>query len=94
MFLSSLLFAAGLLVAETPDTLQAVTIVADKGVVVSRTDTLTLHADGASVGTLLRIPGLSCRRSLLADLTLCKQLITFGICTNIFIKGHVAIICE
>ena len=59
MFLSSLLFAAGLLVAETPDTLQAVTIVADKGVVVSRTDTLTLHADGASVGTLLRIPGLS-----------------------------------
>ena len=59
MFLSSLLFAAGLLVAETPDTLQAVTIVADKGVVVSRTDTLTLHADGTAAGTLLRIPGLS-----------------------------------
>ena len=59
MFLSSLLFAAGLLVAETPDTLQAVTIVADKGVVVSRTDTLALHADGTAADALLRFPGLS-----------------------------------
>ena len=58
MFLSSLLFAAGLLVAETPDTLQAVTIVADKGVVVSRTDTVALHADGTAADALLRIPGL------------------------------------
>ncbi|MBR5076648.1 MAG: TonB-dependent receptor [Bacteroidales bacterium] len=58
MFLSSLLFAAGLLVAETPDTLQAVTIVADKGVVVSRTDTVALHADGTAAEALLRIPGL------------------------------------
>ena len=55
MFLSTLLFAAGLLVAETPDTLQAVTIVADKGVVVSRTDTLALRADG-SVAHLNRLP--------------------------------------
>ena len=59
MFLFSLLIAAGLLVAETPDTLQAVTIVADKGVVVSRTDTLALHADGTASQALLRIPGLS-----------------------------------
>ena len=58
MFLSSLLFAASLLVAETPDTLQAVTIVADKGVVVSRTDTVALHADGTAADALLRIPGL------------------------------------
>ena len=58
MFLSTLLFAAGLLVAETPDTLQAVTIVADKGVVVSRTDTLALRADGTATQALLRIPGL------------------------------------
>ena len=59
MLLFSLLLAAGLLVAETPDTLQAVTIVADKGVVVSRTDTLTLHADGTAAQALLRVPGLS-----------------------------------
>ncbi len=58
MFLSSLLFAAGLLVAETPDTLAAVTIVADKGVVVSRTDTVALRADGTAADALLRIPGL------------------------------------
>ena len=58
MFLTSLLIAAGLLVAETPDTLQAVTIVADKGVVVSRTDTLALRADGTAAEALLRIPGL------------------------------------
>ena len=58
MFLTSLLFAAGLLVAETPDTLQAVTIVADKGVVVSRTDTLVLRTGGTAAETLLHIPGL------------------------------------
>lgn len=58
MFLTSLLFAAGLLVAETPDTLQAVTIVADKGVIVSRTDTVALRADGTAADALLSIPGL------------------------------------
>ena len=58
MFLSTLLFAAGLLVAETPDTLKAVTIVADKGVVVSRADTVALRADGTAADALLRIPGL------------------------------------
>jgi outer membrane cobalamin receptor len=58
MFLTTLLFAAGLLVAETPDTLQAVTIVADKGVVVSRTDTVALRADGTAAAALLNFPGL------------------------------------
>ncbi len=58
MFLSSLLFAAGLLVAETPDTLQAVTIVADKGVVVSRTDTVSISKHNTVSEALLRIPGL------------------------------------
>ena len=45
--------------AETPDTLQAVTIVADKGVVVSRTDTLALRADGTAAAALLSFPGLA-----------------------------------
>ena len=58
MFLSSLLFAAGLLVAETPDTLQAVTIVADKGVVVSRTDTVSFKHYTTATEALLRVPGL------------------------------------
>ena len=58
MLLPSLILAAGLLVAETPDTLQAVTIVADKGVVVSRTDTVALRADGTAADALLRVPGL------------------------------------
>ncbi|MCR5351983.1 MAG: TonB-dependent receptor [Bacteroidales bacterium] len=44
--------------AETPDTLQAVTIVADKGVVVSRTDTVALRTDGTVADALLKVPGL------------------------------------
>ena len=59
MFLSTLLFAAGLLVAETPDTLQAVTIVADKGVVVSRTDTVSISKYNHVSEALQRIPALS-----------------------------------
>lgn len=59
MFLTSLLFAAGLLVAETPDTLQAVTIVADKGVVVSRTDTVSILKHNTVSEALLRLPGLT-----------------------------------
>ncbi|MBO6239118.1 MAG: Plug domain-containing protein, partial [Bacteroidales bacterium] len=59
MFLTSLLFAAGLLVAETPDTLQAVTIVADKGVVVSRTDTVSILKHNTVSEALLRLPGLA-----------------------------------
>ena len=59
MFLSSLLLAAGLLVAETPDTLQAVTIVADKGVVVSRTDTISFDHYSSATEALLRMPGMA-----------------------------------
>ena len=60
MFLSSFLIAAGLLTAETPDTLQAVTIVADKGFVVSRTDTVSIADDIATVAdALLRLPALA-----------------------------------
>ena len=59
MFLSTLLVAAGLLVAETPDTLQAVTIVADKGVVVSRTDTVSINRFNTVSEALLRLPGLA-----------------------------------
>lgn len=58
MFLTTVLFAAGLLVAETPDTLQAVTIVADKGVVVSRTDTVSIKNYTTATEALLRVPGL------------------------------------
>ena len=56
--LFSLLLAAGLQMAAAPDTLQAVTVVADRGMVVSRTDTVSLspHQDAGSV--LLRIPAL------------------------------------
>ncbi len=59
MFLSTLLVVAGLLVAETPDTLQAVTIVADKGVVVSRTDTVSINRFNTVSEALLRLPGLA-----------------------------------
>ena len=60
--------AAGLLVAGAPDghqqmaslsdTLRAVTIVADKGMVVSRTDTLTVRPGAAVTEVLYRLPGL------------------------------------
>lgn len=61
MFLFSFLIAAGLQLAATPDTLQAVTIVADKGFVVSRTDTLSFNNNGSGTVTdaLLRLPGLA-----------------------------------
>jgi len=42
MILTCTLIAAGLLTVQAPDTLQTVTVVADRGVVVSRTDTLTV----------------------------------------------------
>ena len=46
------------MLAAQPDTLQAVTVVADRGVVVSRTDTLSIsnHQDASTL--LLQIPGL------------------------------------
>ena len=55
MFLSLL---AGLLAAPTVDTLQAVTIVADRGVVVSRTDTVLVSSTLDAAGTLMLVPGL------------------------------------
>ena len=54
----SLLLAAGLQMAAAPDTLQAVTIVADRGVVVSRTDTVRIQSLLDVGGTLLYVPGL------------------------------------
>ena len=60
MFLSSFLIAAGLLAAETPDTLQAVTIVADKCFVVSRTATISIIGlNGTISDALLRLPGIA-----------------------------------
>src|SRR5574344_223392 len=59
MFLSSFLFLAGLLVAETPDTLQPVTIVADRGVVVSRTDMVSVKGTENVADAIKRVPGLS-----------------------------------
>ena len=60
MFLSSLLIAASLLAVETPDTLQAVNIVADKGFVVSRTDTVSVENNYSTLTeALLRLPGVA-----------------------------------
>ena len=49
---------AGLLLSPAPDTLQAVTVVADRGVVVSRTDTVQLRSTLDVAGTLQLFPGL------------------------------------
>ena len=57
MFFS--LFAAAVVSAAQPDTLQAVTVVADRGVVVSRTDTVLIQSGLDVSGTLLQLPGLS-----------------------------------
>jgi len=56
MFFSTTLILAGLLNVETPDTLQAVTIVADRGVVVSRTDTLPVNPSKTITEFLLQSP--------------------------------------
>jgi len=48
---------AGLLITEMPDTLQAVTVVADRGVVVSRTDTLSVNSSRTVSEFLLQSPG-------------------------------------
>lgn len=49
---------AGLLLAETPDTLQAVTIVADRGVVVSRTDTVQIKHSISISDAFASVPGM------------------------------------
>ena len=56
--LFSLLLASALPFAAAPDTLQAVTVVADRGVVVSRTDTVSIHALQDVGSTLLLAPGI------------------------------------
>ena len=56
--LFSLLMTAGLLSAAPVDTLQAVTVVADRGVVVSRTDTVRVQSLLDVSGTLLFTPGV------------------------------------
>ena len=56
--LFSFLLAAGLQLSARPDTLKAVTVVADRGVVVSRTDTLTVHPSQDVSSTLQQLPGL------------------------------------
>lgn len=58
MLLSSISIVAGLLVAETLDTLQAVTVVADRGVVVSRTDTVKIKNSISITDALSVTPGL------------------------------------
>lgn len=59
MLLSTILFAAALSFAETPDTLDAVTVIADKGFVVSRTDTTFIHPSERVSDIILSIPSLS-----------------------------------
>ena len=58
MFLSTVLSAALLLGAETPDTLQGVTVVADRGVVVSRTDTIRVQSNSSIEDLIYSLPGL------------------------------------
>ena len=48
---------AGLFLMPAADTLQAVTVVADRGVVVSRTDTVSLSQYDVA-GSLMQVPGL------------------------------------
>ena len=50
---------AAVLMAAQPDTLQAVTVVADRGVVVSRTDTVKIQSGSDVSEALLQLPGLS-----------------------------------
>lgn len=58
MLLPTISVVAGLLVAETPDTLQAVTVIADRGLVVSRTDTVQISNSISISDALASIPGL------------------------------------
>lgn len=55
--LSSIILA-GLLAVQTQDSLQAVTVVADRGMVVSRTDTVLLGNSSSITEALSEIPGL------------------------------------
>lgn len=59
MQLATILLSASVLVAQVPDTLQGVTVVADKGVVVSRTDTVSIQSFYDVTDVIQRIPGLA-----------------------------------
>ncbi len=49
---------AGLMLVPAQDTLQAVTVVADRGVVVSRTDTVSINSTLDAASALMQVPGL------------------------------------
>ena len=57
MYLTAILVAASLAAAEAADSLDAVTITAERGMVVSLTDT-TAVSSGDITETLLTVPGL------------------------------------
>lgn len=58
MQFSTLLFAAALLVAGEPDTLDVATVTAEKGVTVSRRDTIMITGQTSVTDVLARMPGL------------------------------------
>lgn len=59
MFFTTLLLSASVLSAQMSDTLQAVRIVADKGVVVSMTDTVSITGSDNVADVVQKIPALS-----------------------------------
>ena len=58
MFFHSFLIVAGLLAAETPDSLSAAVVVADKGMIVSRTDTVHISNQTDITEALSNFPSL------------------------------------
>ena len=58
MFFSSLLFVAGLLAVDTPDTLTTAVVVADKGMIVSQSDTVRISSQTDITEALSSIPSL------------------------------------
>ncbi len=59
MLFATVLIAASLSMTAVPDTLEAVTVVADRGMVVSMTDTLTISGSETVSDVITRIPALS-----------------------------------
>ena len=58
MFFSTIFLAAGLLVSDTPDTLKTAVVVADRGMVVSQTDTVLISNQTSITEALSVIPAL------------------------------------
>lgn len=58
MLLSAISIVAGMLMAESPDTLRSVTVVADRGVVVSRTDTVRTRHSISISDAFSSVPGI------------------------------------